>query len=334
MFRSLGHIALLTSIPAAFLVLFMHISGESLFGVVRPTLDSAATTSTQNPPNVDTLRGTTTTQNVPKITTPNKVGESSAAPQAKPPMRAVPSVKVTEIATAPKETPLDVGTPSNVGLLSQEGIWRLTNVERQKAGLPILQFSKRLTDVAEAKALDMRAKQYFAHVSPSGVDIKQLSEIYGYQYLSIGENLALGNFTGNADVVLGWMNSPGHRANILNTKFTEIGISAIVGNYEGEEVWFAVQEFGRPSTDCPKPDALLGQKITIFNTQLEALEVSLRNLEAEIALLQNEYSQRSEKTKDYNTIVTLYNDIATRTKENIGVFNAQVRSYDICVGGI
>ncbi len=238
--------------------------------------------------------------------------------------------QVTQV-LLPEEPASDVGQASSIGLLNQRDIWFLTNTERENAGLPQLGYSKRLTAIAEAKALDMIAKQYFEHVSPTGVGIKQLSEMYGYQYLSIGENLALGNFTSSAHVVKGWMNSPGHKANILNKNFTEIGVAAIVGLYEGQEVWFAVQEFGRPLSDCPQPNEMLRQKIIIFNTQLNALQSSLRNLDIEIATATST-SARNQKASDYNTIAALHNSIVETIKADVSKLNAEVSTYNSCTG--
>ena len=65
----------------------------------------------------------------------------------------------------------------------------------------------------------------------------------------------MGNFKNDQDLVSAWLNSPGHRANILNTRFTEIGTAVLKGFYEGREVWMAVQEFGLPLSSCPNPDS-------------------------------------------------------------------------------
>lgn len=243
------------------------------------------------------------------------------------------AIIVQPVATTPQEEK-DTYTesPSSAGDINQREVWMLTNAERQKAGMSSYAFSKKLSDIAEAKALDMIARQYFEHVSPEGVGVAELAESFGYSYLSIGENLALGNFASSGEVVLGWMNSPGHRANILKSGFTEIGIAAMRGNYQGEDVWFAVQEFGRPLSDCPPPDAFLRKKIGIFNEQLTGLEFSLQNLEIEIAKSLDDAAKHNAYVHDYNTIVTLHNTILGSIKTDVVLLNNQIGAYNACVG--
>lgn len=225
----------------------------------------------------------------------------------------------------------DTMTPSALGDINQSDVWNLTNAERVKMGLRPLSYSKKLNAIAQEKANDMLTRQYFEHESPTGVGIKELSENFGYAYLSIGENLALGDFASSSAVVDGWMNSPGHRANILKKDFSEIGISAIQGNYHGDEVWFVVQEFGRPLSECPLPDDLLKQKIIIFNGQLNSLETTLNNLEVEIAKPIDDITVHNSYVHDYNTIVTLYNNILSTTKTDIQSYNREIESYNTCV---
>ncbi|MCX6721540.1 MAG: CAP domain-containing protein [Candidatus Staskawiczbacteria bacterium] len=119
-----------------------------------------------------------------------------------------------------------------------------TNVQRVKNGLPSLTKNEILNQMAEAKAKDMFAKQYFDHVSPDGYGLEDLARDYGYKYVEVGENLLEGNFNDEKQILNDWMNSPEHRHNILNEKFTEMGAAVIKGKYEGRTVWMAVQEFG------------------------------------------------------------------------------------------
>ena len=126
-----------------------------------------------------------------------------------------------------------------------------TNLQRQENGdLPALKENTDLDETASAKAADIFKNQYFEHVSPSGVDPGKLVESYGYDYIVEGENLILGNFSSEKEVVADWMASPGHRANILNNRYTEIGVAIVKGTYKGEESWVGVQEFGLPLSTC------------------------------------------------------------------------------------
>jgi len=121
---------------------------------------------------------------------------------------------------------------------------------------------------------DIFEKQYFAHISPEGLGPSDLAEKSGYEYIMIAENLALGNFKDDNTLVNAWMDSPGHRANILNNRYTEIGVAVGKGFFSesnennkeeiATEVWIAVQEFGLPLSSCPKPEESLLNTIERF----------------------------------------------------------------------
>lgn len=121
----------------------------------------------------------------------------------------------------------------------------LANTDRTSDQLAMLTVNPVLTEVAQDKANDMAAKGYFSHTSPSGQSPWYWFSKDGYTFSSAGENLAI-NFTDSGAVNTAWMNSPEHRANILNGKFTQIGIATAQGTYEGRPTVFVVQEFGRP----------------------------------------------------------------------------------------
>lgn len=122
----------------------------------------------------------------------------------------------------------------------------LANVDRSASGLGGLSINPTLVRVAQAKADDMATKEYFAHVSPDGVDSWYWFRQNGYTFLYAGENLAV-DFSDSVDVEMAWMNSPTHRANILNGRFTEIGIATAQGVFQGHQTTFIVQMFGAPS---------------------------------------------------------------------------------------
>lgn len=107
-----------------------------------------------------------------------------------------------------------------------------------------------LEQAAQAKANDMASKGYFAHTSPDGRSPWYWFDQAGYKYAYAGENLAI-NFTDSTQVNNAWMNSPLHRANILNGNFTEIGIATAQGTYQGRPTTFVVQEFGKPMKTTP-----------------------------------------------------------------------------------
>jgi hypothetical protein len=120
------------------------------------------------------------------------------------------------------------------------------NNERQKENLPELLPSPVLAEAAEMKAKDMAAKGYFSHDTPTGKTPWQFMDEAGYQFIFAGENLAV-DFFDVRKASSAWMESPGHRANIMNIDFVETGIGVASGTYEGRDVLFIVQMFGKPA---------------------------------------------------------------------------------------
>lgn len=119
---------------------------------------------------------------------------------------------------------------------------RLVNVERSKNGLAPLKANAELSKVATTKAQDMIDKNYFSHTSPTYGSPFDMMKKFGINYTAAGENIAYGQKT-PADVMNSWMNSPGHRANILNSNFTEIGVG-VANDKNGTPYW--VQMFINP----------------------------------------------------------------------------------------
>jgi uncharacterized protein YkwD len=124
-----------------------------------------------------------------------------------------------------------------------------TNQERVAESLPSLTRNSVLDAAARLKAQDMAENSYFAHYSPAGVSPWHWFEVAGYEYENAGENLAV-YFTDSAAVVDAWMDSPTHKANIVNSKYQEIGVGTAKGVYDGHETVFVVQFFGS------KPEAV------------------------------------------------------------------------------
>lgn len=137
----------------------------------------------------------------------------------------------------------------------------LTNEERAEASVRGLKRNSVLDEAAKRKAEDMAAKEYFAHYSPDGIAPWHWFDTVGYNFIHAGENLAV-HFTDSEEVIEGWMNSPGHRANILDGKYTEIGVGTARGEFNGHETIFVVQMFGTPQAvayvpDVPTPDPVI-----------------------------------------------------------------------------
>ena len=134
-------------------------------------------------------------------------------------------------------------TPSgDKSSIQAEEVLQIVNTERRKAGLQPLKLSEKLTSIANTKAKDMADKNYFSHQSPTyGSPFDMLHE-FGVSYSSAGENIAAGQRSAE-QVMNDWMNSSGHRANILNKNYTELGVGYITGGQYGTE-W--VQLFIKP----------------------------------------------------------------------------------------
>jgi uncharacterized protein YkwD len=126
-----------------------------------------------------------------------------------------------------------------------ETIVSLANNARAENGLGELKTSSLLAKAAQNKANDMLARQYFSHNTPDGATPWSFIKAVGYSYTTAGENLAI-DFTQAESVQSAWMNSPGHRANILNANFTEIGIGIVSGTYDNHPTTIVVQMFGNP----------------------------------------------------------------------------------------
>lgn len=118
------------------------------------------------------------------------------------------------------------------------------NAIRRKAGLKPLRLNSVLHEAAQGHAEDMLARGYFAHESPSGATVRQRSRKAGYDWASIGENIAFGQ-TSVDEVVETWMDSPGHRKNILSPNFSELGVGLALGRgKDGKHQVLWVQNFG------------------------------------------------------------------------------------------
>jgi hypothetical protein len=121
-----------------------------------------------------------------------------------------------------------------------------TNQNRVANNISALTINPLLVRAAQEKADDMVKNNYFAHTSPAGVTPWQWFADVGYNFTSAGENLAV-NFSDSVDVTNAWMNSPEHRANILNSGFAQIGIATAEGTYDGKPAIYVVELFGTPA---------------------------------------------------------------------------------------
>ncbi len=236
-----------------------------------------------------------------------------------------------QIATPP---PLIVEVRLPESFLTQAGVIQWTNIQRQKQGLPALRESNELNESSLIKVKDMLLKQYFGHISPEGEGVWDLASRAGYEFIAIGENLALGDFENDEKLLEGWMGSSGHRANILSSQYQEIGVAVLKGEFQGRETWLAVQHFGKPLSVCPQPSESLITEISENQSQIEKMYLTLSALEEEINSMRPKRGLAyNQKVEEYNNLVSQYNALIGKTKLLIEQYNNQVRLFNQCALG-
>jgi uncharacterized protein YkwD len=227
-------------------------------------------------------------------------------------------------------------TPKN-SALTVAGVIADTNTERaqnnEDGNLTPLAESKTLDAIATLRLDDMFENQYFAHVSPTGASAVTVASSVGYGHLALGENLAEGIFAGDQGVVTAWMNSPGHRANILDTHYTEIGVAVREGTFDGQQTWIAVQVFGKPTSACPAaPDPQLEAAITAAEAELTQMSNQLKQMQASVEAMQPQSGDAyNQAVAQYNAQVSTYNTLGTNTKTEVTQYNAEVDAYNACL---
>jgi len=240
---------------------------------------------------------------------------------------AIQNIEISVSAPPPLRTEKESPNP----ILTQAGTIKWTNINRQDNGLSALQENNKLDKAALEKARDMLDKQYFDHISLSGKGPQDLAVSSDYSYISIGENLAMGNFANDKELLDAWMASPGHRENILNRGFTEIGVAVMAGKFEGKNTWVAVQEFGTPLSICPPIDASLKKTITSNSAKISSLAATLESKRSELSKLRSSDPSLPQKIDEYNAMVKEYNGLVSKTKNLIKTYNSQVSEFNGCV---
>jgi uncharacterized protein YkwD len=129
--------------------------------------------------------------------------------------------------------------------ITSQKVYDLTNARRLKEGQPALHYNPILSESATAKAQDMFEHNYWSHNSPEGRTPWDFFKQANYQYSIAGENLAK-DFYDTESMMKAWINSPTHHANIVNSKYQEIGIGVVNGVLNGVKTTLVVQHFGSP----------------------------------------------------------------------------------------
>ncbi|OHV32148.1 serine protease [Parafrankia soli] len=196
------------------------------------TPTSSAPTTVTPPPSTPTAAPTTTAPTPPAPTT--------APPSTRPPRPTDPPGPTDP--PVPTNPPVTSAPPAPPGTSPQaDEVVRLTNVEREKAGCGPLAVDTRLTAAAQAHTADMAANDYFSHDGQDGSSPGDRTRAAGFPSGFVGENIAAGSTTPAATLQM-WMNSSGHRANILNCGYTHIGVGYAQG---GSYRYYWTQDFGK-----------------------------------------------------------------------------------------
>ncbi|MFS2232349.1 CAP domain-containing protein [Bacillus sp. ZCB01] len=151
----------------------------------------------------------------------------ASAPKASAPKASKPAASKEQTSQQKQNT---APASSSVSAYEKEVV-ELTNAERKKQGLKPLTLDEKLSKVARTKSQDMKDNNYFDHNSPTYGSPFDMMKKFGITYRTAGENIAKGQKTPQ-EVVKAWMNSEGHRKNIMNPNFTHIGVGYVKdGNY-------------------------------------------------------------------------------------------------------
>ena len=253
-----------------------------------------------------------------------------------------PSVPVKKKETINIGKPVVIVTPTIpdvkkvLSFANNSQILAFTNNERTAISLAPLLANSVLDTVAGQRADDLFTNQYFAHESPDNKSAVDLAEKIGYKYLLVGENLALGDFGDNQGIVNAWMDSPGHKANILNKQYTELGVSVKKGVYKGEETTIAVQIFGLPMSNCPQPNPGVKYLIDSSSSSIKQMQTDALALYNNINAIKNnaglDQSYYNQKIQEYNYSAKKVNDAVVALKILIDSYNLQVSKYNACIG--
>ncbi|MEU9128471.1 sigma-70 family RNA polymerase sigma factor [Kitasatospora sp. NPDC048540] len=170
----------------------------------------------------------------PTSTSPSPSAAPSSAAPSPAPVKTTPAPKPSATAAVPPASPPSADTVQQV--------IDLVNAERAKAGCGPVKASTKLQEAAQKHSDDMAARGFFDHTNPDGAGPQQRIDATGYKWNTWGENIARGQRDAAA-VMDAWMHSEGHRANILNCAFTELGVGVHTGT--GGPWW--TQDFGKPA---------------------------------------------------------------------------------------
>ncbi|WP_018392807.1 CAP domain-containing protein [Bacillus sp. 37MA] len=193
--------------PVQYKTIVKYYNGEKTVEKVQQPAEKAPVTTTQAP-----------AEKAPVTTT--------QAPAEKAPVTTTQAPAEKAPATTTQAPAATTGSVSEF----EKQVFELVNQERAKAGVKALQLDTKLSDVARTKSADMKNKGYFSHQSPTYGSPFDMMKQFGITYKTAGENIAKGQKTPE-EVMKAWMNSDGHRKNILSADYTHIGVGYVDGHW-------------------------------------------------------------------------------------------------------
>jgi len=181
----------------------------------------------------------------------------------------------------------------------------LLNQERKSLGLQPLKENTTLDNAAVLKAQDILEKDYFSHQSPDGVAPWYWFKIAGYNYKIAGENLAIG-FLDSRELNRAWLDSPSHRANLLNSNYKDVGIAILKGDFQGNETTVVVQLFGTLQQTAAGPKVVTKEEVkketvTPEPEKMEKEATGTQTLSAEFASMTKQVVPALEEAQEKAT---------------------------------
>lgn len=240
---------------------------------------------------------------------------------------ALPSAVLEEV----REATQTIFKLPTTGEVPAQAVFELTNQARQKERLPAFRLDQTLSEMAELKIDDMLRNEYFDHDSPQGKGISDFADAAGYEYLLVGENLAYGNFRDAAHVVEAWLDSPGHRRNILHEQYLEIGIASRFVTFDGQKVWMVVQEFGVPRAVCQAVDTDLRVEIESRSETIAETDQALRDIQDTLQNLSPYSDAYATLVNEFNSLLDEYNALIKAQQADVKEYNSGVQAYNACL---
>lgn len=190
----------------------------------------------------------------------------------------------------------------------------LINKDRKDNDLKAYSWNEKLCESAKLKVGDMIKNSYFEHVSPTFVTPWHWMDISGYKYSFSGENLAMNAMTAETGHT-GLMNSPGHRANIMNKDFTEIGIAYGSGKIDGKDAFFIVQHFGTPASAMKNEVRTICTDKKKAENNIDAMEKQKENIDTYLASADKILDKLKKTKQDTEEIEKYIEDLNDKKEE-------------------